>query len=103
MAVRGAGRKDYALPHLPKGQLETSQKLRNLAITFRDFGAKHTLQNLGWALRYPRERLISVLPLLLNADGEAANETLMTPLAVPASSTHSLVVDRYLETWARYA
>lgn len=95
--------KDYAVPHLAKGQLETSQKLRNLAITVRDFGARHAVQNLGWALRYPRERLISVLPLLLNADGETASECLHVPLAVPLTSTRSLVVDRYLETWARYA
>jgi len=95
--------KDYALPGLSKGQLETSQILRNFAITIRDFGAGHTLRNLNWALRYPRERLISVLPLLLNAESGKPSKNVMTPLAVPAEADRSRVVERYLETWARYA
>ncbi|MCJ7815828.1 MAG: hypothetical protein MUP31_07225, partial [Xanthomonadales bacterium] len=95
--------KDYALPRLSKGQLETSQKLRNLAITLRDFGARHTLGNLNWALRYPRERLISVLPLLLKFESESTSRNVIVPLAAPPQSDRSYVVERYLETWARYA
>ena len=95
--------KDYALPRLSKGQLETPQLLRNVAITIRDFGAGHTLRNLNWALRYPRERLISVLPLLLNTETGKPSKNVITPLAVPAETDRSLVVERYLETWARYA
>jgi rhamnosyltransferase len=95
--------KEYALPRLSKGQLETSQTLRNFAITLRDFGAGHTLRNLNWALRYPRERLISVLPLLLKVESGKTLQNVVTPLAVSPQSTHSQVVERYLETWARYA
>ena len=94
---------DYALPRLSKGQLETPQVLRNFAITLRDFGAGHTLRYLSWALRYPRERLISVLPLLLNGNMEAAPDNVLIPLAVPADAEHSAVVDSYLTKWARYA
>jgi hypothetical protein len=95
--------KEYALPGLSKGQLETPQMLRNFAITIRDFGAGHTLRNINWALRYPRERLISVLPLLLNHDTASPPKDVMTPLAIPQPSGRSQVVERYLETWARYA
>ena len=95
--------KDYALPQLSKGQLENSQMLRNFAITIRDFGAGHTLRNLNWALRYPRERLISVLPLLLNAESGNPSKNVMTPLAVSSQTDRSQVVERYLETWTRYA
>ena len=95
--------KDYALPGLSKGQLETPQMLRNVAITMRDFGAGHTLRNLNWALRYPRERLISVLPLLLNAESGKPSKKVMTPLAVPPETDRTRVVEHYLETWARYA
>jgi hypothetical protein len=95
--------KEYALPRLSKGQLETPQMLRNFAITIRDFGAGHTLRNMNWALRYPRERLISVLPLLLNNDMARPPKDVMTPLAIPQPSARSQVVERYLETWARYA
>jgi hypothetical protein len=69
----------------------------------RDFGAGHTLRNLNWALRYPRERLISVLPLLLNAESGKPPKNVMTPLAVPPETDRTRVVERYLETWARYA
>ena len=95
--------KDYALPRLSKGQLENPQMLRNLAITLRDFGAGHTLRNLNWALRYPRERLISVLPLLLNVESGAPSKNVMTPLGVSSQTDRSQVVECYLETWARYA
>ena len=95
--------KDYALPGLSKGQLENSQVLRNLAITIRDFGAGHTLRNLNWALRYPRERLISVLPLLLNVEPGNPSKNVTTPLGVSSQTGRSQLVERYLETWARYA
>ena len=95
--------KEYALPRLSKGQLETSQILRNLVITVRGFGVGHTLRNLNWALRYPRERLISVLPLLLKVESGRPPENVMTPLAIPPQTERPQVVERYLETWVRYA
>jgi rhamnosyltransferase len=95
--------KEYSLPRLSKGQLETPQVLRNLAITMRDFGAGHTLRNMNWALRYPRERLISTLPLLLKPESGNLPKNVKTPLAIQGQSGHAQVVDRYLETWARYA
>lgn len=95
--------KKYALPRLPKGQLETSQLIRNFAITLRDFGVWHTFRYLGWALRYPRERLISVLPLLLTSSSLHTPPDVIIPLAVPKGSDRLYVVDRYLRTWQRYA
>jgi rhamnosyltransferase len=95
--------KEYALPRLSKGQLENPQMLRNFAITLRDFGAGHTLRNLKWSLRYPRERLISTLPLLLDIESNKPPQNVVTPLAVSTQAERPEVVERYLETWARYA
>ncbi len=94
---------DYAQTSLPKGQLEASQVLRNFVITLRDFGLRHTLRYLGWALRYPRDRVISVLPLLLNSTSENTPGYVSIPLDMPPQSDRSLVLERYLETWERYA
>lgn len=97
------GWKEYALPRISKGQLENPRMLRNFAITLRDFGAGHTLRNLKWSLRYPRERLISILPLLLDIESNKPPQNAMTPLAMSTQAERPEVVDRYLETWARYA
>lgn len=95
--------REYARPWLSKGQLEASHFVRNFAITLRDFGARHTLRYPGWALRYPRERLISVLPLLLKpASGKIPSDVTIA-LAAPPHSSWVLAVERYLKTWERYA
>jgi len=95
--------REYAKPWLSKGQLEASHFVRNFAITLRDFGARHTLRYPGWALHYPRERLISVLPLLLKPASGKISSDVTIPLAVPPHSGWVLVVERYLKTWERYA
>lgn len=95
--------RDYAQLVVPKGQLEASQNLKNFAITLRDFGTRHTLRYLRWAWRYPRDRVISVLPLLLNSASEFSSSDVAVPLAIPAGSDWSFIVERYLKIWERYA
>jgi rhamnosyltransferase len=92
----------YARAVVSKGQLEGSEWLRNLAITVRDFGVLHALRNLQWAMRYPRERLISVLPLLLGNPNEVPGQV-AAPLALAAPVEWTTTVDHYLQTWQRYA
>jgi rhamnosyltransferase len=94
--------RQYAGAMVSKGQLEGSAWVRNLAITVRDFGAAHALRYLQWALRYPRERLISVLPLLLRTPSEVPGQVI-APLALPAEADWGRTVDQYLSTWQRYA
>lgn len=94
--------RQYASAVVPKGQLEGSARLRNFAINIRDFGAAHTLRYLQWALRYPRERLISVLPLLLGNSNEVPGQV-VAPLALPEQTDWSRTVEHYLKTWQRYA
>ena len=95
--------KEYARPRLPKGQLENAQVWRNIAITFRDFGMRHTLRYLDWARRYPRERLISVLPLLLARNQEAVARNISIPLNIPLGTDWAGTAEGYLSTWKRYA
>lgn len=95
--------KEYAHARIPKGQLETAKVWRNLIITLRDFGAQHTLRYLAWALRYPRERLISVLPLLLSSKRNAITSSISVPLNVPSDTDWADTVEGYLRTWKRYA
>ena len=95
--------KDYARPRLPKGQLENAQVWRNFAITLRDFGLRHTLRYLDWARRYPRERLISVLPLLLDRNQEAVADNISIPLNVPLGTDWTGTAEGYLRAWKRYA
>jgi rhamnosyltransferase len=97
------GWKEYAQARIPKGQLETAQVWRNLAITLRDFGAQHTLRYLSWALRYPRERLISVLPLLLSSERKGITSSISVPLNVPSDTDWAGSVEGYIRTWKRYA
>jgi hypothetical protein len=95
--------KEYARPRLPKGQLENAQVWRNIAITFRDFGMRHTLRYLDWARRYPRERLISVLPLLLARNQQAVARNISIPLNIPLGTDWAGTAEGYLSTWKRYA
>jgi rhamnosyltransferase len=95
--------KEYARPRLHKGQLENAQVWRNIAITFRDFGMRHTLRYLDWARRYPRERLISVLPLLLARNQQAVAKNISIPLNIPLGTDWSATAEGYLSTWKRYA
>jgi hypothetical protein len=95
--------KEYARPRLPKGQLENAQVWRNIAITFRDFGMRHTLRYLDWARRYPRERLISVLPLLLDRSQEGIADNISIPLNVPLGTDWTGTAEGYLRAWKRYA
>ena len=96
---------NYVMAEIPKGQLESSNPIRNMIITLRDFGINHTLRHPGWSLRYPRERVIAVLPGLLTRSSSVASMpvSMTNPLAMQAGEKWSVCVEHYLETWARYA
>lgn len=100
-----AGWDNYLLAEIPKGQLESSQPLRNMIITLRDFGFNHTLKHPRWSLKYPRERVIAVLPGLLtrSSSGASMPVSMTSPLAIEAGEKWSVYVEHYLEAWARYA
>lgn len=95
----------YSSSSIPKGQLESSSVVRNLLITIRDYGLIHSLRHINWSLRYPRERLIAVLPGLLTS----ANSDIELPrnYTIPLGFVHqpdwSESVECYLGAWARYA
>jgi hypothetical protein len=94
----------YCSPSVPKGQGRTSWgALRNAAITLRDFGPTEVLKRPRWALRYPRERLISVLPLLLSHRGESRISGIAGALAVATGASRTDAADRFLQLWRRYA
>jgi len=94
----------YCSPAVPKGQGGKAWGgLRNVAITLRDFGAREVLRHPRWSLCYPRERLISVLPLLLSPQVERTSSALASALAVPVNAPWKAAADAFLSHWRRYA
>ena len=96
----------YCSPRLSKGQGGSSWGgPRNLAITLRDFGPVELLARPLWSLRYPRERLISVLPMLLENPGQGVTlaENPAGALALPAGTPWHEAVETFLRLWHRYA
>ena len=95
----------YSLCSISKGQLESSRTVRNLLITVRDYGVAHCLRHFNWSLRYPRERLIAVLPGLLscaNADDKLPRNY-SVPLGIRHKPSWAESVEHYLGAWSRYA
>lgn len=94
---------DYA--SLPKDQSGHGLKslARNTAITLRDYGLGEVLTNPIWSIRYPRERIVSSLPLLLAHFDEPTHPALIKHLKIPAGSDWATAAHAYLEQWPRYA
>jgi hypothetical protein len=94
----------YCSPSIQKGQGRQSWGgLRNAAITLRDFGPAELLRRPLWSLRYPRERLISVLPLLLSEGGDIDRSAPASALALPAGTPWSDAAGKFIRLWRRYA
>jgi len=94
----------YCSPSFPKGQGRQSWAiLRNGAITVRDFGAAEILRRPRWSLRYPRERLISALPLLLSNPSTGLHPSPAGALSVPAGTPWPKAAETFLHLWRRYA
>ncbi|NCA70021.1 MAG: hypothetical protein EOM91_07920 [Sphingobacteriia bacterium] len=94
----------YCAPAPPKGQGGRDWGgLRNLALTVRDLGPLMPLRQPRWSLRYPRERLIGALPLLLAHPGMATTPALAAALALPLDTPWSAAAARLLRLWGRYA
>jgi hypothetical protein len=95
----------YASPKLEKGQSQNTlySLLRNLAVTLRDYGPLELLTNPRWSLRYPRERLISILPQLLLEMPSANDIQLQQALGRRPANTGINATSQFLEQWQRYA
>jgi hypothetical protein len=94
----------YGTPALGKGQGGGFRYwLRNLAVNARDFGPTELLHRPRWSLRYPRERVISVMPRLLAPGGERPAGDICAALALPAGATWAQAGARCLTLWRRYA
>jgi hypothetical protein len=94
----------YCSAALPKGQGGRSWwGLRNAAITLRDFGPAELVRRPRWSLRYPRERLISALPVLLSHPFGGLSPAAAEALAVPSGTTWMEAVEAFLRLWRRYA
>jgi hypothetical protein len=95
----------YASIEISKGQSESENALKNILITIRDFGLMHTMTHLFIARRYPRERMIGILPSLLLQQSSKGN----SPADLPAllGQKTQLTVDQltghYFIAWPRYA
>lgn len=94
---------DYVDPRLGKGQGRRWGWLRNPAVTLRDFGLAEILRHPRWALRYPRERLIAVLPILLSRPGEPLPEAVAAALALAPGTPWAQAAEVFLRWWSRYS
>lgn len=94
---------DYVGPRLGKGQGRRWGLLRNIAVTLRDFGLAEMLRHPLWALRYPRERLIGALPILLSYPGEPVPEAVAAALALSPGTPWTQAAEVYLRWWSRYS
>jgi hypothetical protein len=95
----------YASPGVSKGQSAPGLRglVRNVGVTLRDYGPLELLTNLRWSLRYPRERLISILPGLLAGPGLVRDSQLTTALGLADRGSWQQLVHSYLVQWHRYA
>ena len=94
----------YCSPSFPKGQgRHRWGGLRNVAITARDFGPAEVLRSPRWSLRYPRERLISVLPQLLSDPRTGLRPAPAEALSVPPATQWAKAAETFLRLWRRYA
>jgi hypothetical protein len=94
----------YASPGFAKGQGGKSWGgLRNAIITLRDFGPAELLRRPAWSRRYPRERLIAALPLLLENPGAPASPVLANALALAPGEAWTDTVAAFLNLWRRFA
>ncbi|MGB0712416.1 MAG: hypothetical protein ACPGUC_02540 [Gammaproteobacteria bacterium] len=95
------GWRDYASASVPKGQGRAGAKgvLRNVLVNLRDFGVLEPLKRPLWSRRYPRERLISVLPMLLQGELDGAARTLGCDPKLSWRQT----AEAFIAQWHRYA
>ena len=96
---------EYASPSVSKGQSAPGLRglLRYLGVTLRDYGPRELVTNLRWSLRYPRERLISILPGLLGEPGLVHDQQLATALGMTRGGGWHELTRSYLEQWHRYS
>jgi len=95
---------DYCRSTISKGQSGSGlvSQLRNVAVTIRDFGLAEIVHNSNWARRYPRERLISVLPALLDPALKVPRKYVARALSMKAKADERALSDSFLSYWARY-
>jgi hypothetical protein len=94
----------YCSAAIPKGQGGRSWwGLRNAAITLRDFGPVELARHPFWSLRYPRERLISALPLLLSDSFTGLRPAPAEALSMRPGTPWPKAAETFLYLWRRYA
>ncbi len=105
LGVHAGSWSEYASPSVSKGQSSPGLRglVRNVGVTLRDYGLRELLTNLRWSLRYPRERLISILPGLLGEPGLVHDRQLATALGLARGGGWHELTRSYLEQWHRYS
>lgn len=95
----------YARATVPKDQVGggSLQRFKNLLLNGRNLGLRACLRHPAWALRYPRERLLSALPMLLQQPGQILSPALPAALGLPGDAHWAQAVTRYLRLWGRFS
>ena len=95
---------EYSTTRVPKGQ-DGRHKLawfKNMALTARDFGPMEWVRNYAWSIRYPRERLVSVLPALLSPTLRVPAANINRALSLADHADSPTASASFLKYWARY-
>ncbi len=95
---------EYSTTSVPKGQGGRHRLawLRNMALNARDFGPMDLLRNFTWTIRYPRERLVSVLPALLSPTLSVPPANINRALSLADHADAPAASASFLRYWARY-
>lgn len=95
----------YAEAGLDKGQsgLGLRALLKNLAVNARDYGLAAVFADPSRAMRYPRERLLAALPLLLSEPLDGDRIAAILSLPSDDQDDPARLAEGYIRQWHRYA
>ncbi|MBB1126382.1 hypothetical protein [Thiospirillum jenense] len=83
-------------PRYDKGQRSVDGHWQHLQLTAQQFGWRELFRHPRWALRHPRDRLISALPLLLTSSNSCIDTTVTAALALPPHCDWAMAVDAFM-------
>lgn len=83
-------------PRHDKGQRSVDGRWGHLQLTAQQFGWRALFRQPRWALRHPRDRLISVLPLLLTNSNSLPDATVTAALALPPQTDWATAADAFI-------
>ncbi|MBK1649964.1 hypothetical protein [Rhabdochromatium marinum] len=92
----------YCRPYPGKGQGAVHSVIGQLRANLAGFGVRPVMRHPLWALRHPRERLISAMPLLLSGPQTTPEPVVAAALALPPGTRWPDAVKHCVQHCVRY-